>query len=224
MREALDALAAFYGPLASPPRDLFGFVVWEILSARTLPSRRDLAWLALKRLPALTPDAMFRASKPDLQAALLMLPARDERIDELRAASGHLRRHRDLDAAVAGGLRRAVRALSDVPALTPAGRVRALLFPGGHAVAPVDDGIVRVVTRLYGLDQPRPAARRRAARRRLRVESGGDLDRLRQAAVVLAHHAAQACLAASPHCGVCPLAGRCRFAATAAGPAGPAVS
>jgi endonuclease III len=219
MREGLDALAAFYGRLAPPPRDLFGFVVWEILSARTLPSRRDIAWLALRRLPALTPDAMFRASAADLQAALLMLPGRDGRIDDLRAASGHLRRHRDLEAVVAGRLIGAVRALAAVPALTPAGRARALLFPGGHAVAPADDAVVRVVTRLYGLEHARPAALRRLARRRLGVECGGDLDLLRQAAVLMAHHAAQACVPASPHCGVCPLAGRCRFAAPAGGPA-----
>jgi endonuclease III len=224
MREALDALAAFYGRLAPPPQELFGFVVWEILSARTLPSRRDLAWLALRRLPALTPDAMFLASKADLQAALLMVPGRDARIDELRAASGHLRRHRHLEAVVAGRLSAAVRALADVPTLTPAGRVRALLFPGGHAVAPIDEGIVRVVTRVYGLDHPRPAGRRRLARQRFQLECDGELASMRHAAVLMAHHAAQACLPASPHCGVCPLASRCRFAATANSSTGPALS
>ena len=35
----LTALAAFYGPLAPPPRDLFAFFVWEIVSARALPAR-----------------------------------------------------------------------------------------------------------------------------------------------------------------------------------------
>jgi len=213
MREALDALTAFYGPLAPPPRDLFGFVVWEILSARTLPSRRDIAWTALKRLPALTPDAMFRASKADLQAALAMLPARDGRIDDLRAASGHLRRHRDLDQVVAGPLRRAVRALADVPALEAPARVRALLFAGGHAVAPVDPGILRVVARLHGLHHDRPAARRRLSRSWLAADCRGQIDLLRQAAVVLAHHAAHACAEAVPHCGVCPIAPGCRYAA-----------
>jgi len=213
MREALDALAAFYGPLAPPPRDLFGFVVWEILSARTLPSRRDIAWTALKRLPALTPDAMFRASKVDLQAALAMLPARDLRIDDLRAASGHLRRHRDLDQVVAGPLRRALRALADVPALEASARVRALLFAGGHAVAPVDPGITRVVARLHGLHHDRPAARRRLSRSRLAADCRGQIDLLRQAAVVLPHHAAHACAEALPHCAVCPIAPGCRYAA-----------
>ena len=87
MRDGVStALATFYGPLAPPPRDLFGFVVWEILSARALPSRRDMAWQALRRLPALTPDAMFRAPKADLQDALLMLPA--ARGADRRAAVG----------------------------------------------------------------------------------------------------------------------------------------
>lgn len=216
MRAALDALATFYGPQAPPPRDLFGFVVWEILSVRTLPSRRDIAWLALRRLPALTPDAMFMASKADLQAALSMLPARDERIDELRSASGHLRRHRGLEAEVAGRLARAVRALAAVPGLTPAGRGRALLFPGGHAVAPADEGVVRVVARLHGIDAQHPAARHRLSRRRLCADCDGDLHLLREAAVLVGHHAAHACAPAAPHCGVCPLARRCRFAA--AGP------
>ena len=213
MREPLDALAAFYGPLAPPPRDLFGFVVWEILSARTMPSRRDMAWTALRRLPALTPDAMFRASKADLQEALAMLPAREERIDGLRAASGYLRRHRNLDEVVAGPLRRGLRALADVPGLDGSARVRALLFAGGHAVAPIDPGITRVVARLYGLHRPRPATERRLSRSRLAADCGRQLALLRQAAVVLAHHAAHACAEAAPHCGVCPLAPGCRHAA-----------
>jgi hypothetical protein len=92
-----------------------------------------------------------------------------------------------------------VRALAAVPALTPAGRARALLFPGGHAVAPADDAVVRVVTRVYGLEHAHPAALRRLARRCLGDECGGNLDLLRQAAVLMAHHAAQACVPATPH-------------------------
>ena len=70
------ALRAFYGPLAPPPQELFAFFVWDVVSARTLPARRDMAWQALKRLPALTPDAMFRASKDDLETALAAVGAR----------------------------------------------------------------------------------------------------------------------------------------------------
>ena len=216
MREVLAALGDFYGPLAAPPHDLFGFFVWEVLSARTLPSRRDIAWLALKRLPALTPDAMFRASKADLQGALAMLPGREERIDGLRAASGHLRRHRDLEQVVAGPLRPAIRALAEVPAVSDPARARALLFVGGHAVAPVDEGFIRVLARLHGLPYARPVLLRRAARARLSADCARDLETLRLATVVLAHHAGHACVETAPHCGVCPLAPRCHHAA--AGP------
>ena len=214
MREVLAALGDFYGPQAAPPHDLFGFAVWEVLSARTLPSRRDIAWLALKRLPALTPDAMFRASKSDLQGALAILPARDERIDGLRAASGHLRRHRGLDQVVAGPLRRAVRALAEVPAISDAARVRALLFVGGHPVAPADEAVTRVLTRLHGLQAPRPIALRRLARARLSTECARQLELLRLATVVLAHHGEHACAETAPHCRVCPLAPRCHYAAS----------
>jgi endonuclease III len=224
MREVLAALGEFYGPLAAPPHDLFGFVVWEVLSARTQPSRRDLAWLALKRLPALTPDAMFRASKTDLQGALAMLPGREERIDGLRAASGHLRRHRDLGRVVTGPLRRAVRGLAEVPAITDAARLRALLFVGGHPVAPADEDVTRVLARLHRLHDPRPSAVRRAARARLAADCDRQIEILRLAAVVLAHHAGHACAETGPHCGVCPLASHCRYAADGRPSAGDTVS
>ena len=183
MRSA--ALATFYGPLAPPPRDLFGFVVWEVLSARALPSRRDIAWLALKRLPALTPDAMFRAPRGDLQAALAMLPGRDERLDELRAASGHLRRHRDLDQVVAGRCRGPCGRWLRCPRSTP-GRPRACAAVPGRprrgacrrrhrsASSPVCTGWgTRGRARCTG------SARRR---RRLPI-AAADLDLLRQAAI-----------------------------------------
>ncbi|MGD9901892.1 MAG: hypothetical protein AB7U83_00375 [Vicinamibacterales bacterium] len=216
MRALAAALDRFYGPLAPPPRDLFGFVAWEIVSARTLPARRDIGWAALKRLPALTPDALFRAAKTDLLQALAMLPGRDERIDELRAASGHMRRHRDLEAVISGPLRGAVRALADVPGLTPSARVRALLVVGGHYVSPVDEGIVRVVARLDGLTHPRPRGLRRLTRSRLGAGCAGDLEQLRHVTLVLGHHAGHACAETAPHCGVCPLATGCRFAGAAA--------
>ena len=58
----------------------FQFFLWEILSRDALPARRDLAWQALRRIPALTPDAVSRAaSKELLDAVALAGPHRDER-------------------------------------------------------------------------------------------------------------------------------------------------
>ena len=216
----LAALAAFYGPLAPPPRDLFAFFVWEIVSARALPARRDMAWQAVKRIPALTPDAMFRAPKDDLKAAIEGLGAFEERLDALRAGSGHFRRHRDLPGIVAGPLLRATRALRDVPHLTPSAQERALFFAGGHTLPAVDDQTARVVARLAGVAASAGPRRRRAARQHLQAAFGRDRDRLAQALVLLGHHAGQACVEHAPHCTVCPLRTSCAWAQARQGLAG----
>lgn len=212
MEGVLGALRAFYGPLAPPPQELFAFFVWDVVSARALPARRDLAWQALKRLPALTPDAIFRASKHDLETALAAVGAVEQRIEALKNGSGHFRRHRDLADRVHGPLLGAARALAQVPHWSTSTRSRALLFAGGHSIAPVDDALARVLARLHGL-APGPKARvRRAARRHLLAACHGEHERLAEAVVVLGHHATHAC-ADVPHCTVCPLAASCHHAA-----------
>lgn len=212
MERLLGALRTFYGPLASPPHELFAFFVWDVVSARVLPARRDVAWQALKRLPALTPDAMFRASKDDLIKALSAAGNAEGRLEHLKDGSGHFRRHRDLPDLVRGSLAGAVRALADVPHLSPAARLRALLVCGEHAIAPVDDAVARVIGRLQGFP-PGPKARlRRLARRWLLAECRGDRGHLGEAMVWLAHHASSACAEHAPHCSVCPLASGCAHA------------
>ncbi len=212
MDRLLAPLREFYGPLAPPPRELFAFFVWDVVSARSLPSRRDLTWQAIKRLPALTPDAMFRASKEDLGQALAAVGAVEQRIEHLKDGCGHFRRHPELAQSVSGSLAGAVRALADVPHLSPPARIRALLFVGGHTLAPVDDSVARVLGRLHGFEGPKPCVRR-AARRWLFQACGGDREALSEAIVGLAHHAGHACAEHAPHCTVCPLAPRCRRAA-----------
>src|SRR2546428_12658069 len=63
----LDALRKFYGALPKPPRDPFTLFVWEVLSMHSTPQKRDAALGALKRIPALTPDAMWRAPQKKLE-------------------------------------------------------------------------------------------------------------------------------------------------------------
>jgi endonuclease III len=212
VRATLEALHAFYGPLAHPPADLFGFFVWEVISDAALPARRDLAWQALKRIPALTPDAMFRAPAKALHEAVgHVTHHRDERIDMLKAGVGELRRDRDLPQRMTGGVVQAARAVWRLPHLDAASRARALLFVGGYPVLPVDQGTARVVERLtaaapviHGL-----RARVRRARRLLAREVPPDVELRRQVALYFAHHAARACTEVSPHCQVCPLLARC---------------
>lgn len=217
MPEALGALAVFYGPLPAPPRDLFSFFVWDVISARTVASRRDRVWQQLRLLPALTPDAMFRAPKDELKTVLDGLGGNvEERLDHLREGSGHFRRHRELAGRVTRSLPSAARVLRGIPHLSPAAKVTGLVIAGRHAAPAIDAGIVRVLARVHGLGRPGPPAVRRAARQRLREACGPDLERLTRALVILGHHAGHACAEQAPHCTVCPLRGSCAHAARAA--------
>jgi endonuclease III len=229
----LHLLREFYGLLPQPPNDPFQFLLWEILSADALPARRDLAWQALRRIPALTPDAIFRTPLKSLQHAIGLLgPHRDERIENIRATTGEFKRHRDIfdaDSFERVGVREAARTLRRLSHLPQDVLDRALLYAGGYAVLPLDDASARVVARIEGtaipirdgaegftLKRALWSAERRQQRRRARKTLAEvlprDLDAYREAVTYLRHHALHTCMAVGPHCGVCPLAKECAFA------------
>jgi endonuclease III len=209
----IHALREFYGLQATPPADLFQFLVWEILSEQALPARRDLAWQALKRIPALTPDAMFRApAKALLDAVGMAGPHREAKVERLHATVGEFQRHRsELDVETLRhrsvlGAGRALRRLAHVP---PTVRARAHLFALNAQVLPIDADINRVLRRLMGEPQSRNRSR---SRRWLSSQLPPDLAALRDAVVYLRHHAQHTCLKVAPHCGVCPLRAGCQYA------------
>ena len=213
----LDALKQFYGLQPTPPGDLFQFFVWEILSEHALPARRDLAWQALRRLPALTPDAMFRVPAKDL---LDVLPpggpggsgrsgGGEERIERLRALVGEFKRHRDvlqMETLQRVSLLNAARALRRLEHTPRDARTRALLFALGRVVLPLDAEVNRVISRLMGMPKNRQRAR---ARRWLRNRLATEISGYRAATIYLRHHALHTCLPVAPHCGVCPLRTTC---------------
>jgi endonuclease III len=206
----INRLRSFYGLQPTPPADLFQFLVWEIVSEHANPARRDLAWQALRRIPALTPDAMFRAPAKELADAVgIAGPHREEKIERIRAVVGEFKRHRDLLSAEAlervGTLAagRALRCLEHAPRAT---RRRALLFTTNHLVLPIDDDIGRVSNRLMGTPQNR---RRSLTRTWLAGQLHHDVPAYREAIVYLRHHAQHTCLKVGPHCGVCPLRPEC---------------
>ena len=224
-------LREFYGLLPPPPTDPFQFFVWEILSADALPARRDLAWQALRRMPALTPDAMFRApQKALLDVVALIGPEREERIERLRATTAEFKRHRDAlddDVLRSGGVMKAARAFRRLTRLPREVLDRALLYVAGCPVLPLDDAIARVVARIEGMAIPvRQGAegftlkralwgaelrqQRRRARKLLASALPRDVSAYRDAVLYLRHHAQHTCLAVAPHCGVCPLAASCK--------------
>src|SRR5438874_3276455 len=89
----IDALQKFYGALPSPPRDPFGLFVWEVLSVHSKPRQRDVAFGALRRIRALTPDAMWRAPQKKLEDSVALAgPYGEQRLRALRTGVDRFRR------------------------------------------------------------------------------------------------------------------------------------
>jgi endonuclease III len=208
----IATLREFYGLLATPPADLFQFFVWEIVSENALPARRDHAWQMLRRLPALTPDAMFRAPAKDVLDAIGTAgPHREEKLERIRAVVGDFKRHRDLlraETLARMRLMAVTRSLSRIEVVSRAARGRALLFALGRLVLPIDQEIHRVIARLASASA---SERRPAVRRRLASRLDPDPAAYRDAVTYLRHHAQHTCTRVAPHCGVCPLRHGCEF-------------
>ncbi len=148
----LNALQKFYGALPPPPRDPFTLFVWEVLSVHSTPRKRDAALAALKKIPALTPDSMWRAPQKKLEESVKLAgPYSENRIQALRTGCELFRRSPDLPKTIRGPLTGARRALKPFPQLGETGAHRMLLFAAGQAILPVDARVSRVGRRLgYG--------------------------------------------------------------------------
>jgi endonuclease III len=205
----LAELQRFYGLLPLPPSDPFALFAWEVLSKKASPAGRDAAMAALRRVHVLTPDAVTRAPRATLEAAVSPAgPSVELRLDALRAGAQVFRRHRALPEAIRGPLADARRSLRRLTQLDAAGAHRMLLFAADHAIVPVDAGVRRVALRL-GYGQPGKVLSARGVRRALDSLLRGDLDACRRAFVYLSHHASLTCTERDPHCHVCPLAPQC---------------
>ena len=209
-------LVRFYGPLPKPPEDPFGAYVWEVLGLKTTPGRREAAFLALRRVPALTPDSMKKLGRGRLEAIVRMCgPFVDERLTALETGADVFRRQRAFGDRLHGSLRTAWLALRDLPHLGEAGASRLLLFASPHSLIPVDAAMTRVAVRLGLVDEIANVTRQvRTVRRAIARELPADVAARRQAALYLAHHAQSTCVEVVPHCGICPLSADCAFNST----------
>ncbi len=207
----LVQLRRFYGVLPAPPHDAFIVFVWEVLSVGTTPSKRDAALGALRRVRALTPDAVARAPQKTLeQSVALAGPYLEQRLHALRVGADVFRRSPQLAQALRGSPLTARRAARALPLAGPAAAERMLLLAAGHPVLPVDAAIARVGLRLgYGAGSREPRDTARSVRRALSRELDRRTDAYRRALVYLSHHAASTCTEGDPHCGVCPLLEDC---------------
>ena len=207
----LRALQTFYGALPTPPRDPFTLFVWEVLSVHSTPGKRDAALAALKRIPALTPDSMWRAPQKKLQDTVALAgPYTEQRLRALRTGVDLFRRSPQLPAVIRGPLPAARRALKPFPQLGETGAHRMLLFAAGHAILPVDARVSRVGRRL-GYGEARDDFRKQAlsVQRALECELPASVAAFRRAFLYLSHHGAATCTETDPHCAVCPLLKEC---------------
>ncbi len=209
--DTLDALRKFYGTLPTPPRDPFTLFVWEVLSVHSTPRKRDAALTALKRIRALTPDAMWRAPQKKLEASVALAgPYAENRLRALRTGVDLFRRSPRLPAVIRGPLAAARRALKPFPQLGEAGAHRMLLFAADHAILPVDARVSRVGRRLgYGDASDDFRKQARSVQEALTCELPPSVDAFRRAFSYLSHHGAATCTERDPHCAVCPLLKDC---------------
>lgn len=200
MRELMDRLERFYGPLLPPPEDPFALYVWEVLGVRTTPARRDAAMGALRRIPALTPDSMGKVPRAKLEKAVALAgPSREERLRALTSGIDVFRRSPDLPKTIRSGVEAARGALGRLPHLTAVSGQWMLLFAGGHALFPDDPDVRRVLTRLHS-DTDTAAE-----------QLGGVLTAMQRATLYLSHHGRATCVEADPLCRICPLRSECPF-------------
>ena len=204
-------LQKFYGALPSLPGDPFTLFVWEVLSVHSSPRRRDAALAALKRIRALTPDAMWRVPQKKLADSVALAgPYAEQRLRALRTGVDLFRRTPALPAIIKGPLPAARRALKPLPQLGETGAHRMLLFTAGHAILPVDARVNRVGRRL-GYGEPSDDFRRssRSVQLAMTKEIDPSAAAFKRAFLYLSHHGASSCTDADPHCSVCPLRDDC---------------
>ena len=207
----IDRLQKFYGRLPSPPGDPFTLFVWEVMGVHSTPRKRDAAMAALKRIRALTPDAMWRAPQKKLEDSVALAgPYLEQRVKALRTGVDRFRRTPNLPAIIRGPLAPARKALKGIPQMGEAGAYRMLLFAAGHAVMPVDARISRVARRLgFGEEHKDFSKTARSIREALSPQLPPEPGAYRRSFIYLNHHGATTCTEADPHCSVCPLVDVC---------------
>ena len=211
LEESIARLQKFYGALPSPPADPFTLFVWELLSVHSVPRKRDAALGALKRIRALTPDAMWRAPQKKLEESVMLAgPYLEQRMRALRTGVDLFRRSPRLSTVIKGPAPAALKALKPFPQMGEGGAYRMLLFAGGHAVLPVDARLGRAAVRLgYGEAQADFRKTARTIRATVSAELEATPEAFKLAYLYLSHHGAATCTEGDPHCAVCPLAKDC---------------
>jgi endonuclease III-like uncharacterized protein len=149
-----DELRKFYGLVPTPPADPFALFVWEVLSFKSTPQKRALAFAALKRHRALTPDSMSKLAQKKLEDSVKLAgPPFEQRLRALRTGVSAFQ-HSQLRNMRKEPLPVAQESLGVLPHMADGDVDRMLLFAGGHRVLPMDADTARVIRRLGYADAP----------------------------------------------------------------------
>jgi endonuclease III len=213
--QAIASLRKLYGvPQRPPTRDPFGLVIYENVVYLASPERRREAFEELRSTVGTSPEAILGAPRSVLKkiAARGIIASRvASRIQDCaRIAVEEF--GGDVAAAVAGGMKDAIRALRRFPGIGQPGAEKILLFAGRPAgLAPESNGL-RVLVRL-GLAREEPSYARtyaagRAAGSALRQKAAA----LQEAHLLLQLHGQTLCRNKAPACDRCPVARSCAHA------------
>src|SRR5262249_25404399 len=159
----------------------FALFVWDVLSFKATPQKRALAFAALKRHRALTPDSMSKLAQKKLEDSVRLAgPPFEQRLRALRTGVSVFQHHSQLRKMRKEPLPVAQESLGVLPHMADGDADRMLLFAGGHRVLPMDAGTARVVRRLGYADAPD-------------AELPHSFEVYRRVSTYLTHHASSTC-------------------------------
>jgi endonuclease III len=210
--DVIDRLEKQYGR-PKPPRyeGVFEAVVAENAAYLVDDERRQTTVASLRKRVGITPEALLRANKAELVAAIAeggMLAA--GRAQKLVKAATIARELGDLDALARRPLAEARRALKRFPGFGGAAVDKLLMMFGGHRVLALDSNGLRVLTRLgFGREGNAYAQQYRDVQAAIAPELPKTAARLQRAHALLRVHGQQICRTTKPACNECALSSAC---------------
>ncbi len=216
LRKVVERLAGFYGP---PPglraKGALELVLWENVAYLAADEKRAAAFALLKKTVGTAPQRILDAPEAALRAVAahgILAERFAGRLREVaRIALDDF--DGDLDAAIAGPVPKAKKALRKFPGIGEPGADRILLFLRRHPTLAPDSNALRALERLGVIREEKSyAAGYAAAQKAAAAELGEDFDVLRTAHGLLRRHGQELCKRSAPLCDRCPLASVCAFA------------
>ncbi len=216
LRKVVGTLAAFYGPQPAPPaKGALELVLWENVAYLAGDEKRTAAFALLKKTVGTAPQRILDAPAVALQAVAAhgILAGRfaGRLRDVARIALDDF--GGDLDAAVAGPVPKAKKALRKFPGIGEPGADKILLFLGRHPTLAPESNALRVLGRLGIIREEKSyAAGYTAAQKAAAAELGDEYAVLVTAHGLLRRHGQELCKRGAPLCDRCPVASVCLYA------------